>query len=109
MAGNVTVFAHSLGNMVVSTAIEEGMSVAHYLMVNAAVAEEAYTPQEAYDGGTAYESGAPWRNATKEQMYHPAWRYPGGVVVPFENAYQPQLWASEWRVARGTLVSYVSY
>ncbi|ALC17507.1 hypothetical protein DSOUD_2769 [Desulfuromonas soudanensis] len=94
--GSATVFAHSLGNMVVSSAIEEGMSVARYLMVNAAVAEEAFTPQEAYDGGAAYESSAPWRSATKEQMYHPAWRYPGGVVVPFENAYQPQLWASEW-------------
>ena len=96
VAGNVTVFAHSLGNMVVSAAIEEGMTVAHYLMVNAAVAEEAYTPQEAYAGEAAYESGGPWRNATREQMYHPAWRYPGGIVVPFEQAYQPQLWASEW-------------
>ncbi len=94
VAGNVTVFAHSLGNMVVSAAIEERMSVAHYLMVNAAVAEEAYTPQEAYAG--AYESDAPWRSATKEQMYHPAWLYPGGAMVPFEQAYQPKLWASEW-------------
>jgi hypothetical protein len=30
--------------MVVSAAIEKGMSVAHYLMVYAAVAEEAYNP-----------------------------------------------------------------
>ncbi len=96
VTGYVTVFAHSLGNMVVSSAIKEGMSVARYLMVNAAVAEEAFTPQEAYDGGAAYESGVPWRSATKEQMYHPAWRYPDGAVAPFANAYQPQLWASEW-------------
>ena len=96
VAGDVTVFAHSLGNMMVSAAIEEGMSVANYLMVNAAVAEEAFTPQEAYDGGTGYESNTPWRSATKEQMYHPAWRYPDAVGVDFDQGYQPQLWASEW-------------
>lgn len=82
--------------MVVSSAISEGMTIRRYLMVNAAVPEEAYTPKEVYDGGAAYESGTQWRTATKESMYHPAWRYPGAVEVDFEQGYQPQLWASEW-------------
>jgi hypothetical protein len=94
--GSATIFAHSLGNMVVSSAISEGMTIERYLMVNAAVPEEAYTPQEVYDGGTAYESGTPWHTATKESMYHPAWRYPDAVEVGFEQGYQPKLWASEW-------------
>lgn len=94
--GNATIFAHSLGNMVVSSAIEAGMPIARYLMVNAAVAEEAYTPQGSYDGGIAYEVGNSWRNSTQESMYHPAWRYPDGWAIPFDQGYQPKLWASEW-------------
>jgi hypothetical protein len=94
--GIATIFSHSLGNMVVSSAIREGMVIGRYLMVNAAVAEEAYTPQYSYDKGTAYEDGSPWREATKESMYHPAWRYPNGREVDLDQGYQPHLWASEW-------------
>lgn len=93
--GSATIFGHSLGNMVVSSAIEEGMTVARYLMVNAAVAEEAYTPREVY-GGNVYEAGSSWRMSTKEPMFHPAWRYPDEVEIAFEQTYQPRLWTSEW-------------
>jgi hypothetical protein len=105
---NATIFAHSLGNMVVSSAIAEGMDIGRYLMVNAAVAEEAFTPQSAYaEGGTAdgtgaYAYGTPWRTATSAWMYHPAWRYPDGVEVDFEEGYLPKLWASEWYKLFGT-------
>jgi hypothetical protein len=45
---NTSVFAHSLGNMVVSSAIEDhGFTAGNYFMVNAAV------PAEAYDGRAA--------------------------------------------------------
>ncbi|AMV73080.1 hypothetical protein DBW_2770 [Desulfuromonas sp. DDH964] len=99
---NATIFAHSLGNMVVSSAIAGGMNVRRYLMVNAAVAEEAFTPRSAYDEGGdpdgtgAYAAGCPWRTATSAWMYHPEWRYPDGVEVDFEQGYSPKLWASEW-------------
>jgi hypothetical protein len=90
VAENVTVFAHSLGNIVVSNAIREGMHISRYLMVNPAIAEEAFTPEAAYVDSPA------WTNATKESMYHPAWRYPDGSDVTLDQGYQPFLWASEW-------------
>jgi len=88
--GNTTIFAHSLGNMAVSSAIHEGMNISRYLMVNSAVAEEAFTPEDVYSDGEA------WESATKFSMYHPAWRYPDGFDGPIEWGYQPFLWASEW-------------
>ncbi|WP_432823271.1 transglutaminase domain-containing protein [Trichloromonas sp.] len=91
-----TIFGHSLGNMVISSAIREGMTIGRYLMVNPAVAEEAYTPRDVYEGGVDYAVGTPWRTATKESMYHPAWRYPEEQPVELEQGYRPFLWASEW-------------
>jgi len=45
LSGQKTVMAHSLGNMVVSSAIaDHGMSVDTYFMLNAAVPAEAYDP-----------------------------------------------------------------
>ena len=49
MKGEVSVMAHSLGNMVVSSAIAlEGMDVDRYFLLDAAVAAEAY------DGATKF-------------------------------------------------------
>jgi hypothetical protein len=87
---NVTIFAHSLGNMVVSTAIKKGMQYGRYLMVNAAVAEEDYVPQ------SAYESENDWMNNTRPMMYDAGWRHPYLLDVSLNDAYQPFLWASEW-------------
>jgi len=43
LSGQKTIIAHSLGNMVVSSAIKDhGMTVDQYFLVDAAVAEEAY-------------------------------------------------------------------
>ena len=70
LPGQKCIAAHSLGNMLVSSAIkDEGLIVTHYFMLNAAVAKEAYDPSimEVAD------------------MQNPNW-----------NGYLPRLWASEW-------------
>lgn len=67
------VAAHSLGNMLASSAIaHHGLSVGRYLMFNAAV------PMEAYDAASATEVSA-------RDMCPPAWR-----------PYEPRLRASRW-------------
>jgi hypothetical protein len=82
--GNATISAHSLGNMVVSTAIQENMPYGKYLMINAAVAEEAYISLDQYENN--------WDKSTRALMYSPDWRYPGGS----DTRYEPYLWQSEW-------------
>ena len=68
--GEVTVIAHSLGNMVVSSAVaDHGFSPAHYFMVDAAVAREAY-------GDTVQHTN---------EMVPSDW-----------HAYENVLWSSEW-------------
>ncbi len=83
--GTATFSAHSLGNMVVSAAIQNGMPYAHYIMANPAVAEEAYVPVSDYEGEA-------WGESTRPLMCHPDWLFPRGSSVP----YQPFLWQSEW-------------
>jgi len=83
--GNATLIAHSLGNMVASSAVQNGMPYARYLMANPAVAEESYAGKEVYDD-------ASWNSSTRGLMYHPDWRYPAGAAV----GYAPFLWSSEW-------------
>jgi pimeloyl-ACP methyl ester carboxylesterase len=69
--GNTTLIGHSLGNMVASHALQESKLVPHrYLMVNAAVAAEAY----GYNDETQFK-----------EMTEQAWR-------PYER----RLFASEW-------------
>ncbi len=70
LPGDVRIAAHSLGNMVVSSAIVDyGLQVEKYILLNAAVA------MEAYKGKTLH----------RDQMRHPDWK-----------DYAPWLWASEW-------------
>ncbi len=83
--GTATFSAHSLGNIVVSTAIQNTMPYYRYLMINAAVAEEAYLERSNYTGES-------WNISTRELMYNPDWRYPKGE----DNPYEPFLWQSEW-------------
>ncbi len=69
VGGDITIAAHSLGNMLVSSAINDwGANVSKYFLINAAVALEAY-------GDAAQDSN----------MSHPYW-----------NNYDQKLWASEW-------------
>lgn len=76
-----TVAAHSLGNMVASTAIEKGMPYSNYIMQDAAVALEAFN-------GAETES---------VDMYHPNWTYPDGdSSLGIDQGYPKWLWASEW-------------
>ena len=63
--GSATFAAHSLGNMVMSAAIELDMPYRQFFMVNAAVAEEAFVPRSAY----ADEAG--WSSNTGRLMFHP--------------------------------------
>lgn len=93
--GEATFSAHSLGNMVVSTAVQQGMPYYRYIMANPAVAEEAYTPEEEYSDVDSNNTGKTnWETNTRALMYHPLWAYPDGN----ENnvGYKPFLWAAEW-------------
>jgi hypothetical protein len=87
---NATFMAHSLGNMVVSTAITKGLNYGRYLMVNAAVAEEYYVPED------EYATDDKWLNNTRPLMYDSAWRLPWMYTPNINDGYQPRLWASEW-------------
>lgn len=87
---NTTFIAHSLGNVVLSSAIKNGLSYERYLMVNAAVAEEAFL-----DKGYYADEGN-WKTNTRPLMYHPLWQYPNGQDAPPEDGYRPFLWSSEW-------------
>lgn len=70
----VTIAAHSLGNMLVSSAIcDQGLSVDRYYMIDAAVAQEAFDTGE-FDN-----------NQTVNNMRHPNWA-----------DYERRLWASHW-------------
>ena len=65
--------AHSLGNIVVSSAIKDhGLTVANYYMVDAAAAIEAYSPAD---------------TSGHAQMSHPDWR-----------TYDTKLWCTEWHM-----------
>jgi hypothetical protein len=74
--GSKYIAGHSLGNMVVSSAItDNGLSVNTYFMLNAAVAREAYK-SNALDTAT---------------MRHPDWQH-----------YSNRLWATEWHQLFGS-------
>jgi hypothetical protein len=76
LGGNVTVAAHSLGNMVVGSAMHDWQAtgISNYFMVDAAVPKEAYDPAE--EQLTAQST---WG------MEHPDW-----------SIYPRRLWCSDW-------------
>jgi pimeloyl-ACP methyl ester carboxylesterase len=77
--GKTTVAAHSLGNMVVSAALQDfSPPVENYFMIDAAVALEAYDASETRS-----------RSSPNHNMVHFEWDGPGG-------AYKESLRASEW-------------
>ena len=70
LGGNVTVAAHSLGNMLVASAIQDwNANISNYYLIDGAVALESYS------GSISQESN----------MTHPDW-----------TSYQTRVWASEW-------------
>ena len=72
LPGQKYIAGHSLGNMLVSSAIKDcGLSVNAYFMLDAAVAREAYNP-------SALDT---------DNMRHPDWQN-----------YSNRLWASEWHL-----------
>ena len=74
LSGGTTLMAHSLGNMVASSAIQDwNLSVDGYFMLNAAV------PAESYDESQ-------WNtNAVSNHMLHPEW-----------ESYAPRTWSAAW-------------
>lgn len=75
VGGQKAILAHSLGNMVVSSALaDHGMSVGKYLMINAAIASEAFDE-------------AQWSDSpdVSNTLVHDDWR-----------DYQSRCWASKW-------------
>ena len=80
MRGNVVVMAHSLGNMVVSSAIvDHGWRPSKYFMLNAAVPVEAYAGRQL----------APSDKETAHYLIHQAWRKDG-------NQYPAESYCSNW-------------
>jgi hypothetical protein len=78
LGGETVVAAHSLGNMVVASAIQDGNArITKYFMINAAVAQEAY------------DSASPLNRF----MVHQDWFKSGR---PDSANYPERLWASEW-------------
>ncbi len=71
LQGEITIAAHSLGNVVVSSAIDHGANVKNYFLLNAAV------PVEAFYAGEPESS----------DMYQFDWT---------NNPYDHFLWATEW-------------
>jgi hypothetical protein len=87
--GDVTVAAHSLGNMVVSTMLtdyadgwDSSKQIKNYFMIDAAVASEAYGSRD--DNNEA--------EMNKDTVTNPNMTYPDW------NDYKKELWASEWHL-----------
>ncbi len=73
VGSNTVVMAHSLGNMVVSRAIQKGMNVEKYFMLNAAIASEAFN-------GTLQNT-----SSTNTNFVPQAWR-----------EYPSETWSARW-------------
>jgi hypothetical protein len=84
LAGNITVAAHSLGNMVLGQAIQQyGLRANQYFMLNSAV------PTEAYNSSQLAETGDPEQNL----MAIPDWH---DYYNANNNSNPRRLWASDW-------------
>ena len=86
LSGDVTVAAHSLGNIVLGAAITKyGLRPQHYFMLDPAVPLEAYKP-------TQLAHAAATENDGLNLMSHPDWH-------PFYFPHEPnpqRFWASDW-------------
>lgn len=78
LSGEKIVAAHSLGNMLVSSAIaDHGLSVASYFMLNAAVPVEAYVPEDITDESSYNMANPDWHGYTNRlwaSRWHEAWK-----------------------------------
>lgn len=78
LPGEKVVAAHSLGNMLVSSAIaDHGMQVSAYFMLNAAVPMEAYAPDEITPESSHNMANPDWHGYTNRlwaSRWHEAWK-----------------------------------
>jgi hypothetical protein len=78
LPGEKVIAAHSLGNMLVSSAIaDHGMQVSAYFMLNAAVPMEAYDPDEVTDESSHNMANPDWHGYTNRlwaSRWHEAWK-----------------------------------
>lgn len=78
LSGEKVIAAHSLGNMLVSSAIaDHGMQVSSYFMLNAAVPMEAYDPDEITPESSHNMANPDWHNYTNRlwaSRWHEAWK-----------------------------------
>ncbi len=78
LPGEKVVAAHSLGNMLVSSAIaDHGMQVSAYFMLNAAVPMEAYDADEVTDESSHNMANPDWHGYTNRlwaSRWHEAWK-----------------------------------
>jgi pimeloyl-ACP methyl ester carboxylesterase len=75
----VSVFAHSLGNMVASSAIvDHGWDVLNYFMINAAVPTEAYLGEQ----------------EDRRKMVHPDWKDEGSAGTDYSEHLLPSNWSA---------------
>jgi len=83
-----TVIAHSLGNMLMGSAIQDhGLNVAHYFMLNPAVAIEAYAGNQLDIREMRHSD---WDDYYKLETSETS------ATTNFDNACGRRLWASEW-------------
>ncbi len=78
LSGEKVIAAHSLGNMVTSSAIaDHQMQVSAYFMLNAAVPLEAYDPDEITDESSYNMANPDWHGYTNRlwaSRWHEAWK-----------------------------------
>lgn len=78
LQGEKVIAGHSLGNMLVSSAIvDHGMQVSSYFMLNAAVPMEAYDPDEVTDESSYNMANPDWHEYTNRlwaSRWHEAWK-----------------------------------
>lgn len=76
LSGQKHVIAHSLGNMVVSSAIEDyGLNITSYFMIDAAIAIEAFNSSQLAAGNMRPANWIPYFDRTWAANWHKLWRF----------------------------------
>lgn len=107
VGGQKTILAHSLGNMVVSSAVaDHGMSVGKFLMLNAAVASEAYDETQWSDSPDVSNTMVhdDWRDYTNK-----CWSANWHKLWPSGNDHRALTWKNRFSTVPGLCEVYNYY